>query len=240
MAKFNRDLKINSIDFMIGACEYRIKIIREELKKFGDMELKIVPENEREKAIELMKTGQPQKNKLPIPIVQDSQGKISPIPVTFLPSHGHAIPIYEFNAFSTELITCVNYIVDLKLRLCDDHKGGHSRTIGWYMNPKNIDWIKNKGRAHKIIQQNHDWIELSAINKIRDAIVHSYTNEHLSAILTPYRKDNELRVKTDILVPLIVPSLKTPTLIKYCEINLQNLKNFKNSMLKELKVRKSD
>lgn len=235
MAKFNQDLRVNSIEFMVEACAYRIKRIREELKKFEDTGLKIVPENEREKAIEIMKTGKPQKNKLPIPIEQDSQGNIKPVPARFLPSPGHAILIYEFNAFSTELMACVNYIVDLKLRLCDGHKHDKSKTIGQYIEPRK-GLIKDKGKAHKIIHQNNTWIETNLIKEIRDHVNHSYTNEILYALLKPYKKDNELRVKADILVPQIKPSLGTPTLIKYCEINLQNLKSFKNAMLQELKV----
>lgn len=224
---------------MIRACEYRIKRIREELENFKNTELKIVTKSGNVNSKEIVKNRNTETMKVPIPIEIDPYGSLKTVKVTFFPKAGHEIIIYEFNAFVLEFMACVNYIVDLKLRLCDGYDSEFNKTIGQYLHPKNKKIIKDKGNTHKIIEQNYTWIEL--ISKIRDDVSHSYTQKKLYALLKPYKKGGKILVEIDIKIPYILPSEQTPTLINYCENNIQNLKDFKNLMFKEiLKKRKKE
>jgi hypothetical protein len=88
MVTFDSELRIKSIEFMIGSCTYHLEKVQEDLKStFGLSELELVPPEQFEKASkeieDIIREKEYKTDKLPIPLIQDNAGNYLPVPVTY-------------------------------------------------------------------------------------------------------------------------------------------------------------
>lgn len=200
MKKQENNERVESIYFMLGSCEYRLKQLKKEVKAH-DQQIKT------------------ERKDIPIPL----------IPITLIPNKGYGAPLYEFHAFLTDLITCVNYTTDLKVRVKDGYKKEFSLNISTYCGKKFSKKIKDTGKSHELICTNFSWIE--KLNEIRNHVIHTGSQN----VMLAYLDFKEERVI--IKVPYLQPD-KSPEIYEFCSEQLKKLEKFVEDLLHELEIKK--
>lgn len=211
------DKRVRSINFILDSCRYRLRKIKEEIERH--QRFKEPGSSDQERLMEDLKAKGATRLEFGIPFT-----------ITFKP--GQATLLYEFNAFVTDTMTCVNYITDLKMWLLDGYTGKRAVTIARYNSPGYRKNIKDKGRVHRLLVESYeDW--LKNMNKLRNTIIHEYAEDKVSAIWQgEVRLTENSKLTYKNRMGLKLPDLSVDDLEVYCVENLKKLEGFVTKTLR--------